>query len=154
MEGIPESGEEKEFSNNLNISVAFQTRDGKPVDVSRVAQGTDFLAVVSVYNPGAFRYRQMALTQIFPPGWEIRNNRLADAAVSENISNPEYQDIRDDRIYTYFDLAKGERKTFVVQLNAAYLGRYYLPGTYSEAMYDNSISALKKGQWVEVVNAD
>ncbi|MFO7371053.1 MAG: alpha-2-macroglobulin family protein [Bacteroidales bacterium] len=154
MEGIPESGEEKEFSNNLNISIAYQTRDGKPVDVSRVAQGTDFLAVVSVYNPGAFRYRQMALTQIFPPGWEIRNNRLADAAVSENISNPEYQDIRDDRIYTYFDLARGERKTFVVQLNAAYLGRYYLPGTYCEAMYDNSISALKKGQWVEVVNAD
>ncbi|MBN1143156.1 MAG: hypothetical protein JXA72_01990 [Bacteroidales bacterium] len=154
MEGIPESGEEKEFSNNLTVSVSYQTREGKPVDVSQVTQGTDFLAIVSVYNPGAFRYRQMALTQVFPPGWEIRNNRLADAVVSENISNPEYQDIRDDRIYTYFDLGRGERKTFVVQLNAAYLGKYYLPGIYCEAMYDNSISALKKGQWVEVVNAD
>ena len=62
-----------------------------------------------------------------------------------------YQDIRDDRIYTYFDLGEGERKTFTVQLNAAYLGRYYLTGAYCEAMYDNSISAMKKGQWVEVV---
>ncbi len=154
MEGIPESGDEKEFSNNLTINVSYQTREGKPVDVSRVTQGMDFLAVVTVYNPGAFRYRQMALTQVFPPGWEIRNNRLADADISGNISHPEYQDIRDDRIYTYFDLARGERKTFVVQLNAAYLGRYYLPGTYCEAMYDNSISAMEKGQWVEVVNAD
>jgi uncharacterized protein YfaS (alpha-2-macroglobulin family) len=154
MEGIPESGEEKEFNNNLTISVSYQTKEGKAVEVSRIAQGNDFLAVITVYNPGAFRYRQMALTQIFPPGWEIRNNRLAETEISENLSNPDYRDIRDDRIYTYFDLNPGERKTFVVQLNAAYMGRYYLPGTYCEAMYDNSISALIKGQWVEVVKAD
>lgn len=62
-----------------------------------------------------------------------------------------YQDIRDDRVYTYFNLMRGERKTFVVQLNAAYAGRYYLPGYYCEAMYDNSVSAMKKGQWIEIV---
>jgi uncharacterized protein YfaS (alpha-2-macroglobulin family) len=46
---------------------------------------------------------------------------------------------------------RGERKTFIIQLNAAYSGRYYLAGIYGEAMYDNSISAMTKGEWVEVV---
>ena len=152
MEGIPEAGEEREFNNNLNLEISYQTRDGKSLDVSELTQGTDFVAIVSVYNPGGFNYRDLALTQVFPPGWEIRNNRLTDVELPENMNNPSYQDIRDDRIYTYFDLAVGEMKTFVVQLNAAYLGKYYLSGLYCEAMYDNSISAMKKGQWVKVTN--
>ena len=52
---------------------------------------------------------------------------------------------------SYFDLKKGERKTFVVLLNASYLGKYYLPTVYCEEMYDNNISARKAGKWVEVV---
>jgi uncharacterized protein YfaS (alpha-2-macroglobulin family) len=39
-----------------------------------------------------------------------------------------------------------------VQLNASYLGRYFLPGTFAEAMYDNTISAGVNGKWVEVVS--
>jgi len=65
-------------------------------------------------------------------------------------SGSTYQDIRDDRVYTYFNLSAGESVTYYIQLNAAYLGRYFLPGTYAEAMYDNSISAGVNGRWVEV----
>lgn len=60
-------------------------------------------------------------------------------------------DIRDDRVYTYFSLIEGKEVTYYVMLNAAYLGKFYQPGVYCEAMYNNSISALSKGQWVEVV---
>jgi uncharacterized protein YfaS (alpha-2-macroglobulin family) len=153
MEGIPQAGEEKEYANNLSLQVDYMTTDGKQLDVSEITQGTDFIAVVSVYNAGAFRYTNMALTQIFPPGWEISNSRLTDNELSQENNAPAYQDIRDDRIYTYFDLERNEKKTFMVKLNASYLGRYYLTGTYCEAMYDNSIAAMKKGQWVEVKNA-
>jgi uncharacterized protein YfaS (alpha-2-macroglobulin family) len=38
-----------------------------------------------------------------------------------------------------------------VLLNATYVGKYYLPAVYCEAMYNKSISALQKGEWVEVV---
>ena len=30
------------------------------------------------------------------------------------------------------------------------MGKYYLPGTYCTAMYDHTISAGNKGQWIEV----
>jgi len=151
MEGIPEAGNEREFSNNIKLEISFSTRDGKPADVTKLAQGSDFVAIVKVFNPTMMDYRDLALTQIFPSGWEIQNNRLSDFELPDNAANPTFQDIRDDRIYTYFDLMQGKSKTFVVQLNASYAGNYYLPGVYCEAMYDNSISAMKKGAWIEVV---
>ena len=45
----------------------------------------------------------------------------------------------------------GEQIFFETRLNAAYLGRFYLPGTTVEAMYDATQHARQKGQWVEVV---
>ena len=61
-----------------------------------------------------------------------------------------YIDIRDDRVYTYFSLNPNSRKTFVVQLSAAYRGRFYLPAFSCEAMYDASVTANSEGKWVEV----
>ncbi|HLO59335.1 MAG TPA: MG2 domain-containing protein [Bacteroidales bacterium] len=150
MEGIPEAGNETAFESNLKLGVQYFTRDGDAIDVSKISQGTDFMAKVTIYNPTAYDYRNLALTQIFPPGWEISNNRLWNNELANTNENPTYQDIRDDRIYTYFDLAKGQSRVFIVQLNASYLGKYYLSGAYCEAMYDNSVSALTKGEWVEV----
>jgi hypothetical protein len=151
LEGIPEAGQEQTFSNHLILEVQYEGLAGEPVDVSRLVQGTDFRAVVTVYNAGLTDYRDMALTQIFPSGWEIRHNRLAEMEQPDASDLPLYQDIRDDRVYSYFNLARGERKSFVIQLSASYAGRYYLPGAYCEAMYDNSISAMKQGAWIEVI---
>jgi uncharacterized protein YfaS (alpha-2-macroglobulin family) len=93
----------------------------------------------------------MALTQIFPSGWEILNTRMMnnDEAFKSSISD--YRDIRDDRVNTYFSIDEGQTSTFYVMLNAAYTGRYYLPATYCEAMYNSSINALQKGRWVDIV---
>jgi uncharacterized protein YfaS (alpha-2-macroglobulin family) len=66
-------------------------------------------------------------------------------------SSSDYQDIRDDRVYTYFGLSERQSATYYVMLNAAYTGRYYLPATYCEAMYNSSINAIQKGKWVEVI---
>jgi hypothetical protein len=93
----------------------------------------------------------MAITQIFPSGWEIHNTRMFDVGSTQEIDKPDYQDIRDDRIYTYFDLKSSGVKSFVVLLNAAYVGKYYLPTVYCEAMYDNRINSRTTGQWVKVV---
>jgi transposase len=41
---------------------------------------------------------------------------------------------------------------FETRLNAAYLGRYYLPGASIEAMYDATKQARLRGQWIEVVS--
>jgi len=154
MEGIPEAGAESAAENNLQMDVRYTDMAGNPITVSLLDQGTDFLAHVSLRNPyGVNVYKDMALTQIFPSGWEIHNTRMDESASIHQADKPIYQDIRDDRVYTYFDISRHESKTYVVQLNAAYLGKFYQPAVYCEAMYDETVNALVPGKWVEVTNA-
>ena len=155
-QGQPLSGDSLKVNNNpavLNMSVSYLTQDGKSIEVNNLTQGTDFVAKVVIKNPGKRGYySQMALSQIFPSGWEILNARIFDAESPFKSAPSTYQDIRDDRVYTYFNIGANETYTYYVQLNASYLGRYFLPGTYCEAMYDNSIIAGVNGKWVQVVN--
>jgi hypothetical protein len=153
LEGKPITGDQTDASNKLDVSVSYYLLDGKNIDPASLEQGTDFVAEVTVSHPGKNirNYEQMELHQIFPSGWEIINTRLIDMEFFTNSSLPEYQDIRDDRVYTYYNLKTKQSKTFRLLLNASYLGRFYLPTVYSQAMYDNTINARKHGQWVEVV---
>ncbi len=150
ISGIPEPGSEVATENSLKMNVIYKSSDGNILDVSDLKQGTDFRAEVIITNPGLEYYSNLALSEIFPSGWEIHNSRLDEGQSSVQTDAARYQDIRDDRVYTYFDLPQGKSKKFVVMLNAAYLGKFYLPGTSCEAMYDNRIQTVKTGQWVKV----
>jgi uncharacterized protein YfaS (alpha-2-macroglobulin family) len=150
-EGIPLVGDQSDDSNDLMMSVEYYTMDGRPLDISCLEQGTDVVAEVVITHPGVRgRYEEMALTQIFPSGWEIRNTRMDIAETNVVADKPEYCDIRDDRVYSYFDLPRNGTVRYRTILNAAYLGNYYLPTVYCEAMYDNEINARVAGQWVDV----
>ncbi len=104
-------------------------------------------------NYSARNLENIALTHIVPSGWEIHNARLAGEEIT-SATEIDYQDIRDDRIYTYFGLKAGESKELKATFNAAYLGKYYLPGISVEAMYDASKYARTKGQWVQVIKSE
>lgn len=147
--GIPAFGQEKEIENNLTMAINYRDMNGSNIDVSRIEQGTDFIAVVTVSHPGVLNtYDEMALTQVFPSGWEILN--VAEDQEAFTGDDYTYRDVRDDRVNIFFDLRKHKHKTFVVRLNASYTGKFYLPGPVSGAMYDNKILAALKGQWIEV----
>jgi uncharacterized protein YfaS (alpha-2-macroglobulin family) len=153
--GQPVTGEDVKPINNpdvLQMRIGYFSLKGLPVDPTQLKQGTDFVAQVNIKNPGKRgRYDNMALTQIFPSGWEILNTRMMESDDAFKSSDSDYRDIRDDRVNTYFSIPEGKEVTYYVMLNASYLGKYYLPATYCDAMYNNNISALAKGQWVEVV---
>ena len=149
-QGILPVGEEKAIQRNLVAKIGFKGRNGSQLDVTQLAQGTDFVAEVTLTNTTNKEIKDVALTEIFPSGWEIVNTRFTDfGEFAEN--KVTYTDIRDDRTSFYFDMKKNESKTFRVLMNASYLGRYYLPGVQAEAMYDNEYMVRTKGQWVEVV---
>jgi uncharacterized protein YfaS (alpha-2-macroglobulin family) len=152
--GQPTSGQDIPAEINpdvLDMHIGYYTLNGKEMDPTKMKQGTDFVAKVTLKNPGKQGYYQnMALTQIFPSGWEILNTRLTGADNAFKPSTYDYLDIRDDRVYTYFSIPEAKEVTYYVMLNAAYVGKYYMPATLCEAMYNHSISALAKGEWVEV----
>ncbi len=151
--GQPVVGDQTAAQNNLAMDVEYKGMDGKKIDPTSIRQGTDFIAEIKIKNPGqrGIDYEEMALSQIFPSGWEIHNSRMDGIQAFKNTTAAEYQDIRDDRVYTYFDIRRNKEQVYRIQLNAAYQGRFYLPTTYCEAMYDHSINAKQPGIWVNVV---
>ncbi|MFV1883014.1 MAG: MG2 domain-containing protein [Balneola sp.] len=152
LQGTPLIGDNVSASNSLVQKVRFIDLNGDQIDPKEIEQGTDFVAEVSLRNPGLRgNYEEMALTQVFPSGWEIRNTRMDGESFSEPTSRFDYQDIRDDRVFTYFDLGSNTTKVHRIQLNAGYLGEFYLPAVQTEAMYDETISARTPGMWVKVV---
>ncbi len=146
-------GNELTEQRGLGVSVIYQDLKGNRIDVSKLQQGQDIVARISVNNKDDRRLNDVALTQIFPSGWDIVNTRFTDFG-DTTTSTARYTDIRDDRVNFYFDLGRNGSsngtKIFTVMLNAAYLGTYYLPGTQAEAMYDNDFFVRTKGRWIEV----
>lgn len=142
------------ISDNLRMDIRYASMDGKPMSVNDIRQGTDFTAIVSISNTsGTTDYTNLALTHIIPSGWEVYNERMTvpEAEPQEttdssgNVSGQyTYQDIRDDRVLTYFNLRRGETKIFTIRLQATYAGNFILPAVQCEAMYDVNVQARSK----------
>jgi uncharacterized protein YfaS (alpha-2-macroglobulin family) len=108
------------------------------------------MMVVKVRNDTFSRIDNIALTQMVPSGWEIRNTRLFEANYGIKEGEFDYRDFRDDRVNTYFSLTQGQTKTFVLILNAAYTGEFYQPSLWAEAMYTPDCYARIPGIKVKV----
>jgi len=153
LTGTPRAGEEKPAASKIKVSTSYTDLEGKALNLDNIPQGTDINVTVKVqYDWNQSRYfREMALNQILPAGWEIRNTRMDQTDSVEGSDYYDYQDVRDDRVMTYFSLPYNQSRTFKLQVNAAYAGRYYLPPVQCQAMYDNTISASTQGQWIKIV---
>ena len=153
VDGIPLEGDITEEQNYLTMKVKYLDMEENSIKPYVLEQGSDFIVEVDVYNPTSRNFQNLALSQMFPSGWEIRNTRM-DVNASQLLKDrPTYQDFRDDRVYSYFDLNRGETKRYRIILNASYLGEFHLPITHCEAMYDNEIFSRKAGGKVRVVKA-
>ena len=181
MRGIAQSGEEDASANGLDARHHLQ-RCGRQGAGQRepLTQGNDLIAQITVQQHRRTRkLDNLALTQLVPAGWEIRNERLEGVRRAGRNATPdpnaqrqrtggcrpewrsrrdaptaEYVDIRDDRVQQYFSLRAGDS---IYVPNAAERGvpRPLLSTRHVgiEAMYDATQHARLKGQWVEVVSA-
>jgi uncharacterized protein YfaS (alpha-2-macroglobulin family) len=139
--GLPPEGAEPALANGLKLYL-FYYLGNTSVEPSAVKQGDDMEVRIVVTNAHTADLKEIAL--IYPVGaeWEIVNTRLISATKTDIFT---YQDIRDDRALTYFDLDKGGSKTFVLQLNKTYRGSFFTPAVHAYAMYNESIQAVVPG---------
>jgi hypothetical protein len=148
--GIPLVSNTEIVKKGLDLSVTHVNMNHEPLDHHNLIQGTDFMMVVKVTNKTFSRVDNIALSEMVPSGWEIQNTRLYEANRGIKESSYDYRDIRDDRVNTYFSLNQGESKTFVLILNAAYKGEFFLPPVWCEAMYSENVHARIPGGMVKV----
>lgn len=163
-DGVPLKSTVIDENKNIKLDAGWYDEDGKSIDPSELRQGTTFYGKFTVTNISNLdRIDEVALVQVLPSGWEIVNTRLLNESLplwteSFILSEEEYLDIRDDRIMWFFDLyqRKVNNKSvkeldFVVKLNAVTVGEFDLPGTITEAMYNNNYRASKAGKKVKVI---
>ncbi|MBK7789897.1 MAG: hypothetical protein IPJ54_15245 [Saprospiraceae bacterium] len=138
---------------NVQLFVSYVDNGGRPIDANNLAQGQSFIARIKATNPGTFgtRLENMALTFQLPAGWEVSNERL-NGVTSRN-TNYEYQDIRDDKVITFFDLYKGSSTNIEIPLIATYSGIFYQAPVTIEAMYNNEVYARIPSARVKVVKS-
>jgi alpha-2-macroglobulin len=148
--GIPLVSDKTEAEKGLSMKVSYYNTEMKPVDQKNLSQGTDFMMVTRITNTTFSDVDNIALTQMVPSGWEIRNTRLFEANYGVKENSYDYRDFRDDRVNTYFSLKQGETKTFVLILNAAYKGEFLQPSIWCEAMYTSDCYSRIPGTSVKV----
>ncbi|RTZ64223.1 MAG: hypothetical protein DSZ29_05760 [Aquificaceae bacterium] len=159
--GIPEAGNEKSINKGLKLQLSYRNIvDAKELNLqenAEIVQGSDIAITVDVSNTSNRKVEHIALTLPVAAGWEIHNANYSlksDKDSGNKIINQfDYQDVRDDRIYTYFALEAKQTKTFRVLINASYRGHYYLPAVSAEAMYDGKMQARQQGQWITISQA-
>ena len=133
LEGVANQSAVEAASEGLEVKVIYTGNDGHAMSVSKLSQSTTFKACVTVHNASGKELNNVALTHILPAGWEVLS-----ATPAGQVS---YQDLRDDRVYTYIDhMRMGESVTVTLSLSATYSGHYYMPSVYAEAMYDSTIN--------------
>ena len=148
--GIPLISDITREDKGLRMNVDYVNMDLKPVDQKTLEQGSDFMMVVKVTNNTFSTIDNIALTQMIPSGWEIQNTRLFEANYGIKENAYDYRDFRDDRVNTYFNLARVETKTFVLILNASYKGEFFQPSVWCEAMYTENCYSRYPGNIVKV----
>ncbi len=150
-EGTPDQGNEQAYANGVTVEVEYVGSGGRPANVASLEKGDNLRSMVVVRNPTPRLMRNLVLTQVFPSGWEILSTRFLSDDVDANGPGISYQDIRDDRVYTYIDyLPAGHSVSVWLDLAAIYGGHFYLPPVWCEAMYDNTKRANTEGMQVEV----
>ncbi|MEW6515767.1 MAG: MG2 domain-containing protein [candidate division FCPU426 bacterium] len=147
----------------LALGVDWFAEDGSPLDIGAVRQGQSLYGRISVRQSGVWQHNQvenLALVQILPSGWEIENLRLSGENLPEwlnadSLAEADYLDIRDDRLIWFFGRVSGlvRPSQFVFKANAITVGKFLLPATHVEAMYDHAYRATLPGKPVEVLPA-
>jgi alpha-2-macroglobulin len=155
--GIPAAGQEEPAENGLRLNLTYRTKSGQTIQPESIEQGQEFelhVLVNRTQSGSNMDFGDVALAQVFPPGWEIINTRMDFMQNTSSQRQVLYQDIRDDRVLTYLNLKHTTDVRLVIPLRATYAGRYYLPAHRVETMYNNRYYAQNKGEWIEVVRKD
>jgi hypothetical protein len=129
-------------------AVRYLDSSDRPVDPGRVAFGTDLIVELSVRNTSGEPLSDVALTYRAPSGWELANLRVGRSGTEDSTAagQYDYQDVRDDRVMTYFGLQRGETKRFRLFANKTYEGDFFLPAVTAEAMYKPEVFAVSPGR--------
>ncbi|MBC7554595.1 MAG: alpha-2-macroglobulin family protein [Taibaiella sp.] len=140
IDGITADGSYKQEDSYLKVRRTFYNRDGNEISSNTFKQND--LVVVRISISAEYRgdIQNVAITDMLPAGFEIENTRLNEMPAMKWIiqqDEPEYKDIRDDRI-NFFTTVSGRQRNFYYMVRAVSPGTFRLGPVQADAMYDGN----------------
>ncbi|MCB9308682.1 MAG: hypothetical protein H6567_01325 [Lewinellaceae bacterium] len=126
-------------SSQLDLNVKYFNATTNQSSAKTCSLGDDIVIIVDVKNLMAIPAENLALNLKMPSGWELKNPRLYGTETNQD--KFDYQDFKDDRVYTFFNLSANKNLSFTFKAKAAFSGNFFLPAVSCEAMYNGKIYA-------------
>jgi uncharacterized protein YfaS (alpha-2-macroglobulin family) len=126
-------------SENLNMTISYYNASKGSAGLDNVNLGDDITINVKVNNPTTFYHENLALNLRMPSGLELINPRINNQEPAPQ--GVQYQDYKDDRVYSFFELSPGSSLNLNFKTKAAFKGDFFMPVNQCEQMYRGDVFA-------------
>ncbi len=152
VSGIKESLKFKDEDSKLIVRRSYFNRFGQQMN-NNFKQGDLIVVQLALSSPTGNDVENVVLTDLIPSGFEIENPRIVDDREMtwvKSKAQPDYFDIRDDRINLYSQAGK-VTKYFYYTVRAVNTGSFVVGPVSADAMYDGEFHSYSGGGRVTVV---
>ena len=151
--GITADGSYKQEDNFIQVRRSYFDRTGKPISGNQFKQNDLVVVKITLSPQQSGMIDNIAITDMLPAGFEIENTRLTDLPEMnwmKNGAEPEYKDVRDDRI-NLFTFLHGESKVFYYMVRAVSPGIYQQGPVMADAMYNGNYHSYNGAGIIKVL---
>lgn len=151
MEGIPTAGSNKEEDNFLEVRRKYLDRNGKEVKTA-FFQNDLVVVEIAIRSTNGINVPNVAITDLLPAGFEIENARITEIpqlAWLKTDVQPEYKDIRDDRINLIVTATPKITKYYYL-CRAVSLGTFNVGPVGADAMYRGEYHSYHDARMITV----
>ena len=143
----------EEYGRELQVNRRYFNADGTKVNTV-FKQGELVVAEITV-KALTSDLANVAVVDMLPAGFEIENSRLASRAslpwLEQQAFNPDYIDIRDDRLIFFGAFPHQQERKFYYAIRAVTQGIFTVSPVSAEAMYDPTKAAVASSGTIQVV---
>ncbi len=158
-EGISASGKYLEEDNYIQVRKSFYNRYGQKIYNNTFEQNDLVLVELAIQGLTSTYVENVVISDILPAGFEIENPRITSLPPGmswpHNRSNPQYQDIRDDRINLFVNVSGKSNYSKVAYyyylVRAVSRGTFQMGPVGADAMYNGEYHSYSGGGTIKVV---
>jgi alpha-2-macroglobulin len=152
-EGMSVDGNFVQEDSFLQVRRTYLTRSGQPLSPEAMQQNDLVVVKISLVSLNRANVENVVITDMLPAGLEIENPRVGAVAelgwIKDN-HEPEYLDIRDDRI-NFFTTAEGLVRHYYYLARAVSKGTFKLGPVSADAMYNGEYHSYNGAGVVRVM---
>ena len=152
--GVQSDSSIQEFDKELQVRRSYFSENGVPIEDGNFQHGDLLVAEITI-EALTDTLENVAVVDVLPAGFEIENSRLESRAgvpwIPKKGFQPDYMDIRDDRLIFFGKFPRQKKQKFYYALRAVTRGEFALPPVAAEAMYDPTKSSVASSGTIRVV---